>query len=113
HRRVEISAWPQPFVVRSGDRLLLSSDGVHDVVSEQQILDAALADTPHQACQRLVVLARQQGAPDNVSVILLELPARRRPTTSVGVTREIPVIVDGEGSARDNGARAHDGGLTQ
>ncbi len=107
HRRVEISTWPQPFVVRPGDRLLLSSDGLHDLVSEEQILELAVAYTPQQACRRLVELARDHGAPDNVSVILLELPARRPREIVAGVTRELPAIMEMDGVAGSDAARGN------
>ncbi len=113
HRRVEISAWPQPFVMRPGDRLLLSSDGLHDLVSEQQIMDIALLDAPQQACQKLVKLARDHGAPDNVSVILLELPVRRAPRVVAGVTRELLAIVDTDGTAEGDATRGNGTGLGQ
>lgn len=95
HRDVNVSVWAKPFAMRPGDRMLLSSDGLHDLVSEDAIRAAVLESSPQRACQRLVELAREQGAPDNVSVVLLELPMRRPPAAAVGATRELPALANG------------------
>lgn len=80
HKDVEVSTWPRPFVVRPGDRFLLSSDGLHDLMSDEQVLEVAIDGAPHVVCERLVDLARDLGAPDNVSVILLAVPAPETPS---------------------------------
>ncbi|HEX3900188.1 MAG TPA: protein phosphatase 2C domain-containing protein [Mycobacteriales bacterium] len=57
----------------AGDRYLLCSDGLSDYV-EAAAIAAALADgdDPQQVCERLVELALQAGAPDNVTCIVAE-----------------------------------------
>ncbi len=74
HRDIEVTSWPRPFVIRPGDRFLLSTDGLHDVIREEEILRVVRTGPPHEACLELVRLAREHGAPDNVSVIVLALP---------------------------------------
>jgi PPM family protein phosphatase len=58
----------------AGDRLMLCSDGLPRCVYEQR-MEAALAEspTPDEACQTLVMDALENGAPDNVSVIVVDL----------------------------------------
>lgn len=59
-----------------GDRLLLCSDGLTRCVYEQTIeFLLASADTPEQACVALVREALDNGAPDNVSVIAVQIVA--------------------------------------
>jgi serine/threonine protein phosphatase PrpC/predicted Ser/Thr protein kinase len=91
HRDVEVSSWPRPFVVRPGDRFLLSSDGLHDLLSDNQILELAANLPPYLACERLIDLARENGAPDNVSVILLAIPDGDNPSGS-RPTRDLSVV---------------------
>lgn len=57
-----------------GDRLLLCSDGLTRCVYEQ-IIEAVLqsAPDPDTACQTLIREALEAGAPDNVSVIVVEM----------------------------------------
>jgi len=74
HAEVEVSVWPRPFVIRPGDRFLLCSDGLHDVISEESVREAGLLTPPHEACRELVARTRAAGAPDNVSVIVLVVP---------------------------------------
>jgi serine/threonine protein phosphatase PrpC len=57
----------------AGDRILLCSDGLHGVVSDQAIA-SALRDTPDSgdAAQALIQLALAAGAPDNVTVVVAD-----------------------------------------
>lgn len=84
---VEISTWDEPLPVRAGDQFLLSSDGLHDLVEDAQIKATALAAPgPHEACERLVALARERGGHDNITVGIVSLSAPgRRPR----VTRDL------------------------
>ena len=56
----------------SGDRLLLCSDGLTACLGDLSIAwQLAIAVTPEEACQRLVGAALDDGAPDNVSVVVV------------------------------------------
>lgn len=63
----------QPFDVRAGDRFLLCSDGLHDLVSEAEMLEAISGPSPEVACQALVELAKERGGKDNISLIVAEV----------------------------------------
>lgn len=53
--------------------ILLSSDGLHGVISDQEITDILTSGGPlEQQAQRLIATARAHGAPDNVTVILIQ-----------------------------------------
>ena len=55
------------------DRILLCSDGLSNVVTEQEILYEVLhGGAANSCCQRLLEIALQRGAPDNVTVVLIE-----------------------------------------
>lgn len=90
HAEVEVATWPRPFVVRPGDRFLLSSDGLHDVITEPEILRVVDTLPPHLACHELVKLTRAAGAPDNVSVVILGLPLSEPEAINVTRTARIP-----------------------
>lgn len=56
-----------------GDRLLLCSDGLSGLVSDEEILKFATdCPDPQEACQQMVSLANERGGYDNISVILLQ-----------------------------------------
>ncbi|MBW3577772.1 MAG: protein phosphatase 2C domain-containing protein [Actinobacteria bacterium] len=57
-----------------GDRLLLCTDGLTDMVPEDAIAKIAAApDDPQAACQRLVDAANERGGVDNITVIVVEV----------------------------------------
>jgi PPM family protein phosphatase len=58
--------------LRSGDRLLLCSDGLTTMVDDGDILKTILAhpDDPQAGCRALIDLANERGGDDNVTVIL-------------------------------------------
>jgi protein phosphatase len=77
-----------------GDRLLLCSDGLSSYVPPE-FIDAALtaAKGPAETADRLVELAIRRGGPDNISVIVIDVPGSgesRGATSSQSMTR-LPV----------------------
>lgn len=60
--------------VAPGDALLLCSDGLINEVTDQEIQKEVLAGgSPQEICQRLVTRTLDNGAPDNVTVVLFQL----------------------------------------
>lgn len=70
---VQVDSWPEPLYVRLGDRFLVSSDGLHDAVSDEEIVSAARRQSPIDACRELVTAALARGGRDNISVGILQL----------------------------------------
>jgi serine/threonine protein phosphatase PrpC len=70
---VEVSVL-EPFAVREGDRYLLCSDGLHDLVVEHEIA-AVLSETAdiHAAGERLIALAKERGGHDNITVGIIAI----------------------------------------
>jgi serine/threonine protein phosphatase PrpC len=60
---------------RRGDRYLLCSDGLSDVVSASTLLDTMAEGTPQGCADRLVDLALRSGGPDNVTCIVADVVA--------------------------------------
>jgi protein phosphatase len=57
-----------------GDRYLLCSDGLSDVVAEDAIADALGSEPDPAACAQLLVnFALEAGAPDNVTVVVADI----------------------------------------
>ncbi len=58
-----------------GARLLLCSDGLWNMVSEETIRSVVMDhDDPQDACHQLVHLANERGGPDNITVVLIQMP---------------------------------------
>jgi serine/threonine protein phosphatase PrpC len=69
-----------------GDRLVLCSDGLTDLVEESEILAALKPGNEREtALQGLISLANQRGGHDNITILTLEAPLRM--TDSLAVTR--------------------------
>jgi protein phosphatase len=83
HARIPSPHVQGPFALRLGDRFLLCSDGVHDVVPAQELASALRAASPHEALHELHLAALRGGADDNLSIgvvdILARQPEARRP----------------------------------
>ncbi|MDT4891340.1 MAG: family protein phosphatase [Pseudonocardiales bacterium] len=58
---------------REGDRYLLCTDGLTDVVSTDTLLDTLRIPDPQESADRLVELALRGGGPDNVTVIVADV----------------------------------------
>jgi protein phosphatase len=62
---------------RAGDRLLLCSDGLSDFVEPEAIAEALRIPARDASADRLLALALEAGAPDNVSLVVADVvPAR-------------------------------------
>ena len=62
---------------RAGDRYLLCTDGLSDVVSTDTILETLRIPDPQECADRLVELALRGGGPDNVTVIVADVVETR------------------------------------
>lgn len=59
---------------KEGDFLLLCTDGLSNVITDQELLyETVHGGPPAQCCERLLKMALSRGAPDNVTVVLIEL----------------------------------------
>ena len=64
----------QGTLLYSGDRLLLCSDGLTDLVSDQEVLATFEQQSMENAIQTLVNLANQRGGHDNITLVAIEVP---------------------------------------
>ncbi len=60
----------------AGDRILLCSDGLTNMVTDEELLAVVDShDDPADACAKLVAMANQRGGRDNITVILVAAEA--------------------------------------
>jgi PPM family protein phosphatase len=65
---------PDPLELRSGDQVLLCSDGLTEAILDSQIADILSATTDGDAaCRSLIDAANAAGGPDNITVVLLRV----------------------------------------
>ena len=68
---VEIQALGE--TLESGDKFLLCSDGLYNLVNEQEILREISSKSPEDATRALINLALERGGTDNVTVQIVEV----------------------------------------
>jgi PPM family protein phosphatase len=72
---------------RDGDRYLLCSDGLSDVLSEETIRDTlAATESPEGAAEELIDLALRGGGPDNITAIVADVVDVEAGPSAVPVT---------------------------
>jgi len=79
--------WAQP-----GDKLLLVSDGVTDMLREPQITDIVAANDTSSACRELVDAANNAGGVDNITALAVHfMPQELVPADTVNEEEEIEI----------------------
>jgi serine/threonine protein phosphatase PrpC len=82
---VEASEANQGTPLKPGDTLLICSDGLSDMISDEAILETLrgqFQDLP-AASQELVDKANQAGGKDNITVVLMQVPGSGAPAAAV------------------------------
>ncbi|MFO1372220.1 MAG: Stp1/IreP family PP2C-type Ser/Thr phosphatase [Candidatus Competibacteraceae bacterium] len=91
--KVTVSSSRTPLPLCLGDYYVLCSDGLYDLVEDEEIKQAVLSASPNDACAQLTTLAKQRGGYDNISVGILALQPLFGPDKPVPPTLEITVPV--------------------
>lgn len=79
-----------------GDTFLLCTDGIWSKVSDQELLDIITGNTLEAAADHIVKLDYERGAPDNLSLILIQLGAKsKRHAANKGTGCLSPLLVIG------------------
>ena len=68
----------QGMQLQNGDMLLLSSDGISDLLTDEEIRDNLLKRNWSQSAKRLVFCALKKGGHDNASAIIIRIPANSK-----------------------------------
>lgn len=63
----------ETLALEEGDLLILCTDGLWSLVGDQELAQAARDYSPSEACLKLVRMAIERGAPDNITVQVLRV----------------------------------------
>ena len=75
-----------------GDRVLLCSDGLTEMVSEEEINQFLQTEAePEEACRRLVIRANEAGGKDNITVVVAHFRAANQPDVPTQ-SRSTPIL---------------------
>src|SRR5205807_6464909 len=68
--------------LEGGDQVLLCSDGLTEMLPEEEINRVLHAEAePEQACRRLVTRANEAGGRDNITAVVVHFRAATQPPT--------------------------------
>ncbi len=67
-----------PIPIMINDIFLLCSDGLTNLVNDQELLEVATKEPPQRACETLIQLANQRGGNDNITVQILKTGREKR-----------------------------------
>jgi protein phosphatase len=70
---IAVDSAEQSLALQDGDDLLLCTDGLWGVVTEEELESAVSRNAPAECCAALVKLARQRGGPDNITLQVLRV----------------------------------------
>lgn len=73
----------QGLTLQSGDMLLLCTDGLTDLVDDDEIQQVLIENDPLQAVERLTDMALERGGHDNITIVILEVPPISQQQASV------------------------------
>ena len=77
--------------LEEGDRVLLCSDGLTNMLSDQEIAEIlAVESIPESACRQLVALANEHGGRDNITVIIAHYETEAESMRSHGMLPCVP-----------------------
>ena len=85
---VEIDAEHVDGALRNGDTLILCTDGLHGLVSDDEIAGLASGGDLDRAAEQLVDLAKERGGHDNISLILARVQESESKGARAGAASE-------------------------
>lgn len=80
---------PHPFELQPGDQILMSSDGLHDLLSDEEIVRVISALPPATATDQLTKLALGRGGHDNITIFLIRYEEK-----TLTLKREEPKVIE-------------------
>jgi serine/threonine protein phosphatase PrpC len=78
------------FQIKKGDKYLLCSDGLTNVLSNYEIMKIIEANSDDQVIPALIAEVKQQGAPDNITIIWAQVSdgAKKVTLKKIGAANE-------------------------
>lgn len=88
---IQASFLEEPMTLRAGDRLLLCSDGLHDLITDLELQSIIAASPAHEAVQSLINAANREGGHDNITAALIHAHTRKPSERDCRATRELSI----------------------
>lgn len=79
----------QGMALKAGDKILLCTDGLTDLVKDHEIQEILKTQPMDKAAQSLIDLANERGGHDNITIILIQAPEMTLPIPAGFPTRRV------------------------
>jgi serine/threonine protein phosphatase PrpC len=90
---VDPSMWSEPLPIRAGDRFLLCSDGLYELVEDEELRTLMNSGDTLAACENLIGLAKARGGYDNITAgIVRVIPREGKEASQAPVTRVVETV---------------------
>ena len=76
-----------PFRTQVNDQFVICSDGLYDLVKDNELKETVLSLNPHQACKQLINFSKKRGGYDNISVGVIAITMDRQNKNKIPDTR--------------------------
>ena len=78
---IQVDSWV--LELEAGDRLLLCSDGLWEMIQDEEALTAYLSNSedPQETVEKLIAAANEQGGQDNIGVVVVQVEAGEEEAT--------------------------------
>lgn len=73
---LDVEVISHPEVIQAGDIYLLCTDGLHDLVSDEEMASLVMAHPIKDAAHLLINVANERGGHDNITVVLMQVGKR-------------------------------------
>ena len=90
-RRTSLDPHAQWFAREPGLAFLLCSDGLHDLVNDAEMLTIVKGAVPEEACRKLILMAKERGGYDNITVAAVAIQPVTKEPASLKETRAVEV----------------------
>ncbi len=98
---LDVEVISHPAVVQAGDIFLLCTDGLHDLVSNEEMASLIMAHPIKDAAHLLINLANERGGHDNITAVLMQVGKRElRSGGQVSVAPNVSSLTEEAPSAR-------------
>jgi PPM family protein phosphatase len=88
---IQASFLGKPMVLCAGDRLLLCSDGLHDLITDLEMQAIISGASAHDAVQQLIQAAKREGGHDNITAALVHAHVKKSSESDCRATRELSI----------------------
>jgi PPM family protein phosphatase len=73
----DVEVYLASYTIQQGDTLVLCTDGLHELVSENEIRTTVERYEPEESARRLIERANAKGGPDNITAVVVHVTGER------------------------------------